>query len=191
MTDPFSLFDAWMAEAAATEPNDANAMALATVDETGLPNVRIVLLKDVSAGGFVFYTNSLSTKGRELAASPGAALNFHWKVLRRQVRLRGAVAPVTGAEADAYFATRPRQSQIGAWASRQSRALASHAELEACVAAAEQRFAAGDVPRPPHWHGYRLVPATLEFWQEQPFRLHTRRVFTRQDGGWSQALAYP
>lgn len=174
--DPFALFDAWYEEAKAAEVNDPNAMALATVDETGLPDVRTVLLKGHDQRGFVFYTNLESTKAQELAAQPKGALLFHWKSLRRQVRIRGPVEQVSDEEADAYFATRPRGSQIGAWASDQSRPAADRAMLEARVA--EQEAAYPDaVPRPPHWSGLRVIPHTIEFWQDGAFRLHNRFLY--------------
>ncbi len=189
--DPIALFAAWFAEAMAAEPGDPNAMALATLATDGAPDVRMVLLKGFDAAGFVFYTNAGSTKGGQLAARPAAALAFHWKSLRRQVRVRGAVEPVPAEEADHYFAGRARGSRVGAWASRQSQPLASRGELEAAVAAAEARFAAGDIPRPPHWQGYRVGPASIEFWQERPFRLHDRVRFTRDLAGWTRQRLYP
>jgi pyridoxamine 5'-phosphate oxidase len=191
--DPFARFAAWLKEAEASEPNDPNAMALATVDETGLPDVRMVLLKGFDARGFVFYTNLESAKGRELAAVPKAALCFHWKSLRRQVRIRGPAEPVGADEADAYFATRPRGSQIGAWASDQSRPLESAFALEKRVAEFTARFGFGTVPRPPHWSGFRVRPLSIEFWRDRPFRLHERLFFGRAalDAPWRTARLYP
>jgi pyridoxamine 5'-phosphate oxidase len=189
--DPFSLFKTWFAEAEAREPADPNAMALATVDEDGMPDARTVLLKGFDAAGFVFYTNLDSRKGRQLRANPRAALLFYWKSLKRQVRLRGPVEPVADAEADAYFASRPRLSRIGAWASRQSEPLESRFALEKAVAAATARFTAGAVPRPPHWSGFRLAPVTMEFWREGAFRLHDRVVFRRAGDAWTRQRLYP
>ncbi|MFC7399516.1 pyridoxamine 5'-phosphate oxidase [Chelatococcus sp. GCM10030263] len=191
--DPFTLFTAWLAEAGASEPNDANAMALATVDADGLPNLRMVLLKGHDHEGFVFYTNEESAKGRELTGQPRAALLFHWKSLRRQVRVRGPVVVVPDAESDAYFASRPRGSQIGAWASLQSRALESRFALEKSVAAYTAKFGLGAIPRPPHWHGYRVRPVAIEFWQDRPFRLHDRIRFSRAapEGPWTKERLYP
>lgn len=189
---PFDLFADWFREATASEPEDANAMALATSDENGLPNVRMVLLKGFDENGFVFYTNTDSNKGRELAANGQAAICLHWKSLRRQVRARGAVEIVSDAEADAYFASRPRDSRIGAWASRQSRPLESRFALEKAVAANAAKYAIGEIPRPPHWTGFRIAPATIEFWMDRPFRLHDRVVFTREpDGRWAKTRLYP
>lgn len=191
--DPFGLFDRWMEQAQASEPNDPNAMALATVDADGLPDLRMVLLKGVDPSGFVFYTNSLSAKGRELADQPKAALLFHWKSLRRQVRVRGRVEPVTAAEADAYFASRPRDSQIGAWASDQSRAMEGRFVLEKRIAEYALKFGVGPVPRPPYWTGYRVVPSAIEFWRDRPFRLHDRRLFQRagDTAPWSASRLFP
>ena len=189
--DPLALFETWLREALKSEPNDANAMTLATVDAEGMPNSRMVLLKGVDAGGFVFYTNTQSAKGQELAANPKAALSFHWKSLRRSVRVRGDVEPVSDAEADAYFATRARPAQIGAWASDQSRELPDRFALEKRVAEVGLRFGLGKVTRPPHWSGYRVKPRTIEFWRDRPFRLHERLVFVRTEGGWGAKRLYP
>lgn len=191
--EPFGLFDAWMREAKTSEPRDPDAIALATVDSEGLPNVRMVLLKEWGPAGFVFYTNRESAKGGELDAHPKAALAIYWKSLSRQVRLRGPVSPVTDAESDAYFRSRPRGAQIGAWASQQSRALPSREELKAAVARFEQKFADQPVPRPPHWIGYRLAPLSIEFWAERLYRLHERVLFTRptSDAPWSCTRLYP
>lgn len=189
--DPIALFGEWLAAAVKTEPNDANAMTLATVDNEGLPDARMVLLKGVDDAGFTFFTNFESAKGRELLAHPKAALVFHWKSLRRQVRVRGDVAPVSEAEADAYFASRARSSQIGAWASDQSRELPDRLALERRIAEMGLRFGLGSVPRPPHWSGFRLAPLSLEFWRDRPFRLHERLVFDRIDDGWTVRRLYP
>ena len=191
--DPFALFAAWMAEAERSEINDPNAMQVATVDPDGMPDVRTVLLKGYDARGFVFYTNTQSAKGTELATNPKAAIVFHWKSLRRQVRVRGPVSQVSPEEADAYYASRHRDSRIGAWASRQSRPLASRAAFEAEVAAYTERFAGGDVPRPAYWTGYRIAPRAMEFWQDRPYRLHDRVRFTREAEGvtWSGSRLYP
>ena len=191
--DPFQLFAEWLADAEKSEPNDPNGMALATVDEEGLPNVRMVLLKDADERGFVFYTNYESQKGQEILGTMKAALCFHWKSLRRQVRVRGIVEQVTASEADAYFASRARDSRIGAWASQQSRPLEGRFALEASVALYAAKFALGDVPRPPHWSGFRIKPLSIEFWHDRPFRLHDRAVFRRPDpdSGWTKTRLYP
>ncbi|MGF1544236.1 MAG: pyridoxamine 5'-phosphate oxidase [Parvularculaceae bacterium] len=191
--DPIALFSQWFELAKAHEANDPNAMSLATVDAEGRPDVRIVLLKDLGADGFSFFTNTTSAKGAQLAARGEAALAFHWKSIRRQVRVRGRVTPVSDAEADAYFAKRARGAQIGAWASDQSREIANGVRLEAAVAETEARFEGADVPRPPHWSGYLVAPREIEFWVNRPYRLHDRRLFAREGGGdgWRVAQLYP
>jgi pyridoxamine 5'-phosphate oxidase len=190
--DPFQLFDAWFAEAQASEPNDPNAMALATADAVGNPSVRMVLLKGHDRDGFVFYTNEESEKGRQLKENPSAALLFHWKSLRRQVRIEGRVERVLEKQADAYFATRSRDSQLGAWASDQSRPLESRELFESRFEAAKRRFEGQPVPRPPHWGGYRVLPLVMEFWQDRAHRLHERQIFLAQDdGSWANWLIYP
>ncbi|CAN7207886.1 pyridoxamine 5'-phosphate oxidase [Rhizobium johnstonii] len=191
--EPFKLFAEWLKEAEASEPNDPNAVALATVDEDGLPNVRMVLLKGFDDDGFVFYTNFESQKGREILGQKKAAMCFHWKSLRRQVRLRGPVEIVTDAEADAYFKTRARGSRIGAWASKQSRPLESRFALEKAVAEYTARYAIGEIPRPAHWSGFRIRPTSIEFWKDQKFRLHDRVEFRRPspEGEWDKVRMYP
>lgn len=196
--DPYALFDAWYAEARASEINDSNAMALATADAEGHPSVRMVLLKGhgpdadgVAGGGFIFYTNLESRKGGELAENPNVALLFHWKSLRRQIRIEGPVQRVTDATADAYFASRPRDSQLGAWASDQSRPLDSRATFEARFAEAKARFEGQDVPRPPHWTGHIVKPVRIEFWQDRQFRLHERWLFEQDGDSWRSHMLYP
>lgn len=191
--EPFQLFAEWLADATKLEPNDANALTLATVDENGMPNARMVLLKDFDEQGFVFYTNYESAKGREILATPKAAMCFHWKSLRRQVRIRGVIEQVSDSEADAYYASRPRGSRIGAWASKQSRPLESRFALEKAVAEYTARHAIGNIPRPPHWSGFRLRPVSIEFWHDRPFRLHDRVVFSRAapEGDWEKTRLYP
>ena len=191
--DPIALFAQWLDLAGKKEANDPNAMALATVDETGLPDVRMVLLKDVDTSGLIFYTNTESAKGRQLAANPKAAACFHWKTIRRQVRFRGPVSPVSDAEADAYFATRARSARIGAWASAQSRPLEGRFALEKQVALKAAELGLGEVSRPPYWSGYRLAPLQIEFWVNRPFRLHDRLLFTRAGASeaWKTCRLYP
>ncbi len=190
-TDPMALFATWLGDAEKSEPNDPNAMALATVDADGMPDVRMVLLKGFDADGFVFYTNFESAKGTQILGSMKAALCFHWKSLRRQVRVRGPVEIVSDAEADAYYATRPRGSRIGAWASKQSRELESRMALEKAVASYTARYAIGDIPRPAHWSGFRIKPVAIEFWHDRPFRLHDRLRFEREGDGWTTSRLYP
>ncbi len=190
-TDPHALFDSWYAEARASELNDSNAMALATADGEGRPSVRMVLLKGHDARGFVFYTNLESRKAGELIENPHAALLFHWKSLRRQIRIEGAVSRVTDAEGDAYFATRSRDSQLGAWASDQSRPLESRALFETRYREMADRFAGQPVPRPPHWSGFRIAPERIEFWLDREHRLHERRLFVRDGDGWREGMLYP
>jgi pyridoxamine 5'-phosphate oxidase len=191
--EPLRLWQAWFEEAATAEPRDPNAMSLATVDADGMPDVRMVLLKGIDERGFVFYTNTESRKGQELAAIPKAALLFHWKSLNRQVRIRGTVERVTAQEADAYFATRPKSAQIGAWASQQSRPLESRLAFEKAIALYTAKYALATVPRPPHWSGYRIVPISMEFWHDRPFRLHDRIEFRRAAAGaaWNKVRMYP
>jgi pyridoxamine 5'-phosphate oxidase len=189
--EPLDLFGAWLADAEKSEPNDPNAVALASVDEAGLPNVRMVLLKGFDACGFVFYTNFESAKGREVLGAMKAAMCFHWKSLRRQVRLRGPVEVVSDAEADAYYQSRPRGSRIGAWASKQSRPLESRFALEKAAAEFTARYAIGEIPRPPYWSGFRIMPEAIEFWHDRPFRLHDRVQFRKVEGGWEKTRLYP
>ena len=190
--EPFVLFKQWLEDASRSEANDPNALALATVDGDGLPDVRMVLLKGFDRRGFTFYTNFESAKGREILGSMKAAMCFHWKSLRRQVRVRGPVEIVSDEEADTYYASRPRGSRIGAWASKQSRPLESRFALEKAVAEYTARYAIGEIPRPAHWSGFRLMPSSIEFWHDRPFRLHDRIVFSRRDdGGWDKTRLYP
>ena len=190
-SDPHALFEEWLAEARLSEPNDPTAMALATADSEGRPSVRMVLLKGHDQRGFVFYSHLRSRKGEELAANPRAALLFHWKSVRRQVRIEGKVEAASEAEADAYFASRGRDSQIGAWASDQSRPLDRRSTFEARFQEMQARFEGRDVPRPPHWSGWRVAPERIEFWTDRAHRLHERRLFTRKGEGWSEGLLYP
>jgi pyridoxamine 5'-phosphate oxidase len=191
MTDPYQLFEIWFAEARVSEINDPEAMALATADLAGRPSVRTVLLKGHGPDGFIFYTNEQSAKGDDLAANPRAALLFHWKSLRRQVRIEGLVEPASDAEADAYFASRARDSQLGAWASDQSRPLDARETFEQRLEETKRRFEGRDVPRPPHWRGYRVIAERIEFWTDRPYRLHERLLFTWNGGGWDEGLLYP
>lgn len=188
---PVTLFAEWLKAAEATEVNDANAVCLATVDAEGMPSARMVLLKQADEDGFVFYTNVESRKGAELLVNPRAALCFHWKSVRRQVRVQGRTVPVTDDEADAYFATRNRQSQIGAWASSQSRPLEGRFELERRVAEVAARYGLSRIPRPPHWSGFRLTPDRIEFWENRPFRLHERLLYERRETGWKTSRLFP
>lgn len=192
LADPFAMFEDWLAEAWKYEPDDANAMTVATATPGGVPSARIVLLKGADRRGFVFYTNTLSRKGEELAANARAALLFHWKPQGRQIRIEGVVERVTDAEADEYYASRARISRLGAWASDQSHVLPERAELERRLAEYEAKYPGEDIPRPPHWHGYRVIPEHFEFWQSMPFRLHDRTLFTRAAGGdWTTGKLYP
>ena len=190
-SEPYDQFAWWYAEAQAKEPNDPNAMALATVGPGGMPSVRMVLLKDYDQRGFVFYTNFESRKGTQILGSMKAAICLHWKSLHRQVRVEGAVETVTDAEADAYFHSRHKSSQIGAWASKQSRPLESRFELEKRVAQFTAKYAIGEVPRPTYWSGFRILPQRIEFWEDRPFRLHDRMVYSAAEGGWTSEKLYP
>lgn len=189
--EPYTLFGNWLEDAKQSEPNDPNAVALSTVDSTGMPNVRMVLLKGYDARGFVFYTNYESTKGHEILGSMKAAMCFHWKTLLRQVRIRGIVEKVSDDEADAYYASRARGSRIGAWASKQSRPLESRFALEKSVAEYTAKYAIGNIPRPAYWSGFRILPVSIEFWHDRPFRLHDRVIFTAAEGGWHKDRLYP
>ena len=191
MTDPFSLFESWFAEARETEINDSNAMTIATAGADGQPSARMVLLKGHGPDGFVFYTNQQSNKASDIGENPKAAILFHWKSLRRQIRIEGQISTVPDAMADAYFATRSRDSQLGAWASDQSRPLENREIFEARFAEISRRFDGSDVPRPPHWSGYCLTPARFEFWQDRAHRLHERRIFVRNGDEWTEGLLYP
>jgi len=190
-TDPLTQFHDWFEEAKRSEPNDPNAMALATATKDGMPSVRVVLLKGIDPRGFVFYTNLESRKGEELTGNPRASLCFHWKSLRRQIRIDGAIEVVSDAEADAYYASRPRDSRIGAWASIQSRPLENRDALKSRVAEFTEKFADADIPRPPFWSGFRVLPRRIEFWQDQPFRLHDRLVYTLGENGWTAGRLFP
>lgn len=189
--EPIGLIVEWLADARTHEPNDPNAMALSTVDADGAPDSRMVLLKDVDARGLTFYSNAESAKGLQLAGNPHAALLFHWKTLRRQVRMRGTIEPVTSEEADAYFASRARESRIGAWASDQSRPLSDRSTLEAAVSRESSRFEGVEPPRPPHWTGWRVIPVSVEFWRDRPYRLHDRLRFDRSADGWRKTRLQP
>ncbi len=191
MPDPFAHFATWFTEAEASEPNDPNAMTVATSTATGVPSARTVLLKDYDSRGFVFYTNKQSRKGSELIANRHAALLFYWKTLHRQVRVEGVAEDVTEAEADAYFSSRARVSRLGAWASQQSRPLPDRAELERRVAEVDARYPGEEIPRPPYWSGFRVIPDRIEFWQDMPYRLHDRTIYTCTDGGWVTSKLYP
>lgn len=191
MTDPFALFDEWFAEARSSEPNDPSGMALATAGADGQPHVRMVLLKAHGPAGFIFYTNEESAKADQMGENPRVGLLFHWKSLRRQVRIEGMVEQTSDEEADAYFATRGRDSQLGAWASDQSRPLDSRETFERRFEEINRRYEGRDVPRPPHWGGYRVIPERIEFWTDRPHRLHERLLFTREGDGWREGLLYP